>query len=180
MNSREIWETFLLGAGFEEIDTDTTIDIGYTTPLYAPREGVFLVMEKYTKQIDLLVQMLPASHPECIRLLLLRGFTYKEYEALYDFRITDNGYGGHPIFFSLMIKSEQHRKRLIYLYPEKTYANYMALLCKALQAGGGYHLVSFFFDVQGCCQVEQKLSPCAYPNRGVFGSGKDDAAQHSV
>jgi hypothetical protein len=133
---------FLQGAGIEADDQDS-IAIGYLNPYFAPA-GIDAVMEKYTAHIDDLLQKLPQGSIEKLKLFIRRGFTFREYQALFDTTIRENSFSSYPVYRSLWITKEQERRRWTFTFSKESHDDYMTVLEKALSPFASW-LMTFFF-----------------------------------
>jgi hypothetical protein len=144
MTQNDVLHIFLEGAGIET-DTEDSIAIGYLFPYSAPA-GVDAVMEKYTRYIDALLPVVGSM--QRVQLVIRRGFTFSEYQVLFDSTIREPCFGAYPVFRSLCITTEPERRRIAFTLSKDSYEDYMTVLLKALTPFPSL-LVNFFFG--GCC-----------------------------
>lgn len=143
MTEQELLQTFLHGAELHD-DNDEGVAIGCLSAVNCPA-GIDAVMQRHTKQIDTVLQALPETHPDKQALFSIRGFTFTEYQDLFNVTISDQSFMGYPIFRFLGITRERERKRFIYNLSKDRYEDYFDLLTKSLLSYGIHGLLSFFF-----------------------------------
>lgn len=142
MTQETLLHIFLEGAGIE-IDTDDSIILGQLLPHFAPA-GVDAVMQKYTAYIDGILQRLPKGSMKGLDLVIRRGFTFSEWQALFDTTIREKNFISYPVFRGLWITTEQERRRITFTLSKDNYDDYIAVLTKALAPFSSL-LVNFFF-----------------------------------
>lgn len=142
MTQEKLLHIFLEGAVIEP-DTDDSILLGQLLPQDAPA-GVDAIMNYYTAHIDGILQQLPKDNLQRVELVIRRGFTFSEYQALFDVAIKEKQFSSHAIFRALWITTEQERRRLTFTLSKDSYDDYMAVLTKALSPFIGLP-INFFF-----------------------------------
>lgn len=138
----KIADIFLRGSGIEA-DGDDNIAIGYLNPFYSPA-GVDAVMERYTAYIDDLLRKLPDGSIEKVELFIRRGFTFSEYQALFDTTIREHAFSSYPAYRSLWITKELERRRWTFTFSKDNHEDYMTVLAKAITPFASW-LMKFFF-----------------------------------
>jgi hypothetical protein len=142
MTQDKLLHIFLEGAGIET-DTDDNILLGQLLPQDAPA-GVDAIMKTYTAHIDGILQQLPKNSLQRVELVIRRGFTFSEYQALFDVAIREKHFSSHVIFRALWIITEQERRRIAFTLSKDSYDDYLAVLTKTLSPFPSL-LVNFFF-----------------------------------
>jgi len=113
------------------LSTDTLLQIFLNASVIVPDDddGVFLgtmqmqdceiafdaVVSAHCDYIDNLLASLPLSDYEYMSLLLVRGFTFNEFAALFDKSITPVQFQRHKIFSVLLISNNEDRKLFTHL-----------------------------------------------------------------
>lgn len=139
MNQKEMKRLFLQGAG---IDNETDgVAVGCLQPFQA-MAGIDKVLEVHTAEIDTLLQFAREGSQQYQELLQIRGFTYAEYQHLFQVGITEQSYKDFIIFQCLGLTTEKERKRLIYHLSRDSDEDYLSLLFQSCHA---YRMLSFFF-----------------------------------
>jgi hypothetical protein len=104
--------------------------------------GIDKVLEVHTAEIDTLLQFAREGSQQYQELLQVRGFTYAEYQHLFQVGITEQSYKDFIIFRCLDLTTEKERKRLIYHLSRDSDEDYLSLLFQSCHA---YRMLSFFF-----------------------------------
>jgi hypothetical protein len=146
MIQKDLLNIFLEGTGIET-DTADTVILGHLLPQFSPA-GVDAVMQKYTAYIEGLLQILPKNSTERLELHIRRGFTFSEWQALFDATIRESRFEIYPVFRCLWIATERERRRVTFTLSKDSYDDYIKTLLKALSPFPS-SLVNFFFG--GCC-----------------------------
>ncbi|OJW81744.1 MAG: hypothetical protein BGO69_14650 [Bacteroidetes bacterium 46-16] len=139
MNQKEMKRLFLQGAG---IDNETDgVAVGCLQPFQA-MAGIDKVLEVHTAEIDTLLHFAREGSQQYQELLQVRGFTFAEYQHLFQVGITEQSYKDFIIFRCLDLTMEKERKRLIYHLSRDSDEDYLSLLFQSCHA---YRMLSFFF-----------------------------------
>lgn len=154
MTQEKLLHIFLQEADIVQDDEDG-IAVGSLRPCDSPA-GVQSVMEWHTKNMDALLQVLPDGVDK-IEVLIRRGFTFAEYQMLFDSTIRENSFNQYPVFRSLWITSERERRRWTFTYSKDSHDDYMTVLSKVLQ-GFAPSLLTFFFTGRHNSQGFRKTS----------------------
>lgn len=141
MTQETLLHIFLEGSGIE-IDTEDSVFLGQLLPHFAPA-GVDAVMQKYTAYIDGILQRLPTGSNKRVDLVIRRGFTFSEWQVLFDATIREKNFLSYPVFRALWIATEQERRRITFTLSKDSYDDYIAVLMKALAPFSSL-LVNFF------------------------------------
>ncbi len=140
---------FYSETGILDQNDDDGVLFGETLPCFSP-EGLSKVLEIHIAEIDTLRAKLPFGSLKELELFLLRGFTFNEYEALFDLGIKEKDFVLYPAFRSLWIHSESQRRKIIYKIEKQNFNDYLALLQKCLKQFNP-PLFSFFFPAHPAC-----------------------------
>jgi hypothetical protein len=168
MTQQDIMNYFFQGAGIEP-DTEDGIAVGQLTPHFATA-GVDMVMEKYTTYIDSLIQKLPQGSIARLELFIRRGFTFREYQTLFDMTIRETSFASYVIFRCLWITTERERRRYALAFLKESHDDYIAVLSKTLAPFAPW-LINFFFGVRhyGKNFCKKPLKPTCLNSRKVGG-----------
>ena len=146
MTIDELITLALKGAGVENDNLDN-VTLGSFTASTAPA-SINAIMEKVTTDIDALLSLIPVDSLDAIELRLLRGFTYKEFQALFNSGIRPEDYGSYPVFQALHISNHFERRRWLIYSINDEYEAYLRVLMRCLAPLHENHLVTFFFPVR--------------------------------
>lgn len=163
MKQNNILHTFMQGAGLEN-EGYNTVALGTLTPALAPA-GVEAVIKKHTQRIDKLLHVVPPDSVTYYKLLAVRGFSFSEYQQLFQQGVSEQALLDLPICKVLHISNQKERKRFI-LSLSDCYEDYLSLLHQFFQTTGSLRLQDFFFQARfdGSYQFQR----CSY-----FDSWKD-------
>lgn len=142
MTQKDLLHIFLQGTGVE-IETTDTVILGQLLPQFSPA-GVDIVMQKYTSCIDGLLQVLPKNSTERLELHIRRGFTFSEWQVLFDATIRESRFEIYPVFRCLWITTERERRRVTFTLSKDSYDDYIKTLLKTLAPFPSL-IVDFFF-----------------------------------
>lgn len=83
-------------------------------------EGFDELVKAYCKAVDNVLAMVSMTDLQRLQLLLLRPFSFDEYQLLYDKNIRHIDFTRYPIFSTLLITSEDDRRLFTHLHsPER-------------------------------------------------------------
>lgn len=142
MTSKQREQIFFQGTGLEE-NTEDSIAIGCLIPSYCP-SGIDAVMHRHTQEIDMLLQLLLEGSKEKIELLSLRGFTFSEYQDLFNLSIPESSFREIAVFQYFHLVKEKERRKLIYSISKEKYEDYLALLFETFKSFSNFSLFHFF------------------------------------
>ncbi len=113
------------------IDTDDNLDIG-TIDFHSLQNGITTFMQEWVNRVDYYLNVISTLEkqeysPQYRAFFYERGFTYQEFQVLFDAEIEEDSYFQYPIFEFLQIQSNAQRRHYTRRYQENT-LSYVELL----------------------------------------------------
>ncbi|MES2386817.1 MAG: type IV secretion system DNA-binding domain-containing protein [Bacteroidota bacterium] len=147
-------------------DEPDSVEFGHTIP--AEFFGVVIAaMKRHVAAVDNELSYSRHDKDKRYRLLAVRGFTYAEFQVLFNTKVSIDQFEQYPIFEVLMLGSEQMRRDFINLL-DTDEISYL----KALQKARVPILASFFSPLPARLRVGDLLKHCYIS--GQSGSGKSE------
>lgn len=151
MAKEALLQNFLSGAGLLATNDTEGVHFGETLPRFVPA-GLEKVMQAHTSEIDQLREKMVKGSLTEIELFLTRGFTFAEYQTLFDLGVKEKDFTQYPAFRSLWIATEAQRRKYIYHIQKENFNDYLRLLEGCFKQFNK-NLLTFFFPANPSCQV---------------------------
>jgi hypothetical protein len=150
MDNKTRLQHFINGTGINP-QSDEDITFGETNALFSP-SGVEEVMKHHVSFIDNLLSNVKHNITQQLELFSIRGFTFNEFQALFDLNIREKDFNLHPAIRSLWITNENERRKIVYNLDKQNFNDFFKILAQCLQRYNP-HLLTFFFRTIPSCKI---------------------------